>query len=229
MADPCKQIVPFSFGIVIALSEVKVAGLRVAKKEDVLSPILTSPVFCTLNLVVPDEEAESISPLFVWLTMSEAFPPIPPDIDSGAGVVALPMNTEESKSELRIRFPVPLGASVRLSSLIVPIVDADPAPRLNDVALTPRVADEVMVVRPEAVIVVSFAASVRVFDPESRVRAPVAVNVVEAPSNAMFVSSIDTLAELISNVEPLSTWNVVPVAIDRVPEVNASDVSERRN
>ena len=37
----------------------------VAKKEDVLSPITSSPVAVTLKRVVPDAEAASISPLFV--------------------------------------------------------------------------------------------------------------------------------------------------------------------
>ena len=57
-------MVPLSLGIVIDLSAVRVAGLRVAKNAEALSQITISPVFCTLNLVAPDAEAESISPLF---------------------------------------------------------------------------------------------------------------------------------------------------------------------
>ena len=37
---------------------------NVVKNEDPLSPKTTSPVLVTLNLVVPDEEAAIMSPLF---------------------------------------------------------------------------------------------------------------------------------------------------------------------
>src|SRR3989344_2257825 len=40
----------------------------------------------------------------------------------------------------KVRIPVPLGAMVRLSSLKVPMVAAEPLPRLRVVADTPRVA-----------------------------------------------------------------------------------------
>jgi len=65
---------------------VNVVGSSVCENIEALSDITSSPLFVTLNLVVPDEEAESMSPLFVWLTISVAFDPIPPDIESGAGV-----------------------------------------------------------------------------------------------------------------------------------------------
>ncbi len=59
--------------------------------------------------------------------------------------------------------------------------------------------------------------------------APVAVKVVLAPSSVISVSAIDTAVLLISKVDPESTAKVVPVAIDRVPEVKLSDVSLLRN
>jgi hypothetical protein len=62
--DPCTQIVPFSLGRVNVLSAVSRAGLSVVLNADALSPITTSPVLVTLNLVVPEEEAAIISPLF---------------------------------------------------------------------------------------------------------------------------------------------------------------------
>jgi len=58
-------MVPVSLGIVMVLLAVSVVGSSVAKKEELLSPIVSSPVFCTLNLVTPDEEADRRSPLFV--------------------------------------------------------------------------------------------------------------------------------------------------------------------
>ena len=69
-------------------------------------------------------------------------------------------------------------------------------------------------------IVVSLAASVRTFDPESRVNAPVVVNVVVAPSNEMFVSE--------TTKSPL-TSNVVPESVVRVPDVKLSLVSLLKN
>lgn len=45
--------------------EVRVVGSRVTKKEEALSPIESSPVLATLNLVVPEALAEIKSPEFV--------------------------------------------------------------------------------------------------------------------------------------------------------------------
>ena len=61
----------------------------------------STPVFETVNCVVPDADAVRMSPEFVWLIISAAFPPIPPDIDSGAGVVADPIKTLVSASDDR--------------------------------------------------------------------------------------------------------------------------------
>ena len=73
-------------------------------------------MFCTLNLVTPEAEAAKRSPELRLLTMREAFDPIPPDIERGAGVFAeLPIKTDESKSDERIRFPVPFATNERLS------------------------------------------------------------------------------------------------------------------
>ena len=141
------------------------------------------PVFCTLNCVVPDALAVKMSPLFVWLTIKAALFPIPPDIDSGAGVVALPINTLVSASAERLMFPVPLGVRVRSPFVVVPIVAADPPPRLSVVESIERVAaasivastPAVIVVRPAAESVVSEAAIVRESSPLSRVSPPVVV------------------------------------------------------
>jgi hypothetical protein len=101
--------------------------------------------------------------------MSEALEPIPPLIDRGAGVEAEPINTLLSKSEESIRFPLPLGVIVKESSLTVPMVAADPPPRLRVVALTPSVAALVMVVSPVAVRVVSLLSNTTVLLLELRV------------------------------------------------------------
>ena len=85
--EDCKHIVPASFGIFIILLEVSVVGSRVAKNEEVLSPTTSSPVFCTLNLVVPDALAERRSPLLVLFMIRAALFPIPPLIERGAGVL----------------------------------------------------------------------------------------------------------------------------------------------
>ena len=78
-------------------------------------------MFASLNLVTPDEEAANISPLFVWLTIKEAFPPIPPEIERGAGVLAdEPISTPELKSDERTILPDPLG--VRVILLLLPFV-----------------------------------------------------------------------------------------------------------
>ncbi len=65
LIDPWVHTVPSSFGRVRVLFWVSVVGSRVVKNEDVLSPIDSSPVLATLNLVVPEAEADRISPLFV--------------------------------------------------------------------------------------------------------------------------------------------------------------------
>ncbi len=62
--------------------------------------------------MIPELEAVNISPELVWFTMSEALLPIPPEIERGAGVVADPMNTAESKSDDRRRLPDPFGVIV---------------------------------------------------------------------------------------------------------------------
>jgi hypothetical protein len=102
-----------------------------------------------------------------------ALEPVPPDIESGAGVVALPMKTELSESELRITFPLPLGASVKLSSLTVPIVTLAPPPKLKAVAEIASVAAELILVKPVALSMVSEFAIVKTFDPESITMSPV--------------------------------------------------------
>ncbi len=84
-------------------------------------------------------------------------------------MAAVPMLTPVLKSEVRVNSPVPLGVIVRLSSDSVPIVAAEPAPRLKVVALTPRVAAEVSVVSPVAESVVSDESRVSVLEPELRV------------------------------------------------------------
>ena len=74
------------------------------------------PLFCSLNLVAPEAEALIRSPELMLLTIREAFDPIPPDIDKGAGVFDCdPIRTAVSKSDERIRFEVPFAVNVRLS------------------------------------------------------------------------------------------------------------------
>lgn len=117
------------------------------------------PVAPTVNCVTPEELAANISPEFVLFTISEAFDPIPPDIERGAGVEAEPTSTDVSESEASTMLPVPLGASVRLLFVVVPIVAGEPAPRLRVVDEIPSVVAEVIVARFAAVIVVALGRS----------------------------------------------------------------------
>ena len=117
----------------------------------------SSPVLATRNLVVPEALAAKISPLLSWLTINEALEPIPPETESGARVLAaLPTKTPVSESEVKTKLPVPFGVRVKLSSEIVPIVAAEPAPRLREVVEIPSVAAVVIEARFAAVIDVAF-------------------------------------------------------------------------
>lgn len=137
-----------------------------------------TPSFVILNFVTPLEEAARRSPLLVLLTIREALLPIPPDIERGDGVVALPTNTDESESDERIRFPVPFGVRVRLSSPTVVIAAAELPPNVRVVESIERVgeasivvsAPAVIVVRPVAERIVSDESIVRVLFPLSSVR-----------------------------------------------------------
>ena len=100
-----------------------------------------------------------------------------------------PANTMSVSASLTRRIsPVPLGDSDRLSSETVVIVAAAPPPSERDVesiasdAAASIVASDpaVIVVRPAAVRLVSDAAIVSVFEPESRVRPFVVVASVAA-------------------------------------------------
>ena len=86
--------------------------------------------------------------------------PIPPLIDSGAGVVAFPMNTAELKSDDRVVFPLPAAVNVKFPLPVVAKAADAVFPKLSVVAEIPRVAAEVMVARLLAVNVVVLSASV---------------------------------------------------------------------
>ena len=58
-------------------------------------PPRMSPAVVTWNLVVPDAEASMRSPELVLLIINAPLLPMPPEIESGAGVVALPTKTDE--------------------------------------------------------------------------------------------------------------------------------------
>ena len=151
----------------------------------------STPVFETVNWVVPDDEAVSMSPLFVWLTISVAFDPIPPDIESGAGVVAPPIKTDVSESADKIMSPVPFGVRVRFEFDPVVIEAGDVPPRERVVESIERdaaasiVASEeaLIVVRPLADRVVSELSIVKVLSPEFKVSVFVVDAIVPAPAN----------------------------------------------
>ena len=108
------------------------------------------PLFCTLNLVVPELDAAIRSPELMLLTIREALLPIPPDIERGAGVFEeAPIRTAVSKSDERIRFPVPFAVKERLSFETVDMVEAAPPPTLMVGLLSARVP----VVAPIAIVV----------------------------------------------------------------------------
>src|SRR2546429_604237 len=68
-----------------------------------------------VNLVAPEALAVKRFPELVWLTISAALPPMPPEIDRGARVlVDDPIKTPELASEVRTVLPEPLGVRVRL-------------------------------------------------------------------------------------------------------------------
>jgi hypothetical protein len=198
--------------------------VMVDKEEAVIvSPVIVkSPSLPRVKRVTPDAEAERISPEFNWFMIKEAFPPIPPVTERGAGVlVPVPIYTPVSESEVKTMFPVPLGVKDKLSFDSVPIVAADPAPRFKVVEDIPKVAEEVNVVKPEAVIVVSFAAIVNVLDeessvnpwelPEERVTAPAPVY--DCPE-AMDTPPVSVVIESAFNMSWMST--LPPALITRV-------------
>jgi hypothetical protein len=195
------------------LLAVRVVGSRVAKKEEVLSPTTTSPVFWILNLVVPEEEAVKISPALVLLTIREALEPIPPLMERGAGVEALPTKTLVSASLVKRRLPEPLGERDKLSSETVEIVAAEPAPKEREVAEIPREAAEVMVVKPVAERVVSEESKVKILLPLLRVKPLVEVAIVaaEPPPKERVVASILRFAAESMVVKEAALRVVVPV------------------
>lgn len=154
------------------------------------------------------------------MNIAAAFPPIPPETERGAGVLAdVPMYIPVSESDERIVFPVPCEVRVRLSSEIVDIVAADPPPRFKVVESIPRVAaasivastPALIVVSPDADRVVSEAAIVRVLFPESRVRVDTVEARVPAPANvresiSKIVPSTDTCP-----ASPVSLIVMLPV------------------
>lgn len=65
MIEFCIHTVPLSLGRVSVLLADRVVGSIVVENVELLSEMTSSPVLVTLNLVVPDADAERISPLFV--------------------------------------------------------------------------------------------------------------------------------------------------------------------
>lgn len=217
--------------------------VMVDKEEAVIvSPVIVkSPSLPRVKRVTPDAEAERISPEFNWFMIKEAFPPIPPVTERGAGVlVPVPIYTPVSESEVKTMFPVPLGVKDKLSFDSVPIVAADPAPRFKVVEDIPKVAEEVNVVKPEAVIVVSFAAIVNVLDeessvnpwelPEERVTAPAPVydcpEAMDTPPVSVVIESAFNMSWM-STLPPALITRVVPSDVmvspftARVPDTDA--------
>jgi len=116
------------------------------------------PLLLTVNLVVPEEEAVRRSPEFVWLTIREAFAPIPPETDRGAGVlVEEPMSTPLLKSEVRMVFPEPLGVTVRLLFAVVVMSGEAPPVRVKVRPLKAVVPVVPMVPNPVIVFPEEFA------------------------------------------------------------------------
>ena len=178
--------------------------------------------------------------------MKAAFAPIPPETESGAGVVAFPINTDESKSDERIVFPVPFANNVKLSSDRVEIVAAAPPPMLRVVESIANVAaasivartPAFIVVRPDAESVVSDAAIVRVLFPASSVRVlappdiidPTPVNVRESMSR--IVPSTDTLpasalSSIVIDPVPAATSNSEKLIAVAPPLIDVRDVPLR--
>jgi len=173
------------------------------------------------NLVVPELLAANRSPLFVLLTIKEAFDPIPPDIESGAGVEALPTNTDELKSCERIRFPVPLAVRVRLSSLTVEIVAAAPPPILRVVESILRVAAASIVVSPVAVSVVSDESNIIELFPELNVIALAPPEVISpAP-----IKSRESISRTVPSIVMFPRLALSSIVID--PEVALTSNSEK--
>jgi hypothetical protein len=96
--------------------------LEVIPVSPVIVPVATRlPLLATVNLVAPLALAVKILPELVWLIIAAALLPIPPETDSGAGVLAdEPILTPELKSDVRMVLPEPAGVNVR--SVFVPVV-----------------------------------------------------------------------------------------------------------
>jgi hypothetical protein len=150
-------------------------------------------LFWSLKRVAPDEDAAIKSPELILLTTSDAFDPIPPEIESGAGVfVDAPMFTPVSESEVSVVSPDPRDVRVSDPFDVVAIVESAPPPRLSVVESMDSVAAAsivvrfaaLTVVRPDAERVVSLAAIVSVLSPESRVSVEPVEERVPAPVKA---------------------------------------------
>lgn len=172
------------------------------------------------------------------------FPPIPPEIESGAGVFDEdPMLTPVSWSEVSVSSPVPLGVRVRESSLRVVIVAADPPPSVSVVESIEREgaasivvsAPALIVVRPEATRVVSDAAMVRVLSPESRVKVfapwetidPTPTNVSESMSRtdpSIEILPRSALSLMVIDPVPAATSNSVKSIAVAPPFIDVRDV-----
>ncbi len=164
---------------------------------------LTIPVFPTVNFVVPLALAAMMSPLFAWFTMRAPLFPIPPLIDSGAGVVALPTNTAELKSLERVVLPEP--AEVKLKLPFVPVVIVDEplfptvivppdAPIFRDVAALPKF--NVVAVLSNKVSEAWFVVIVA---------APLNAN---APDVVSVASELAVIVAVFPNVSPAAVFNV---------------------
>ena len=65
-------------------------------KPEIAPVAAISPLLATVNLVTPAADAVRMSPLLVWLIIAAALPPMPPETESGAGVLALdPIRTPD--------------------------------------------------------------------------------------------------------------------------------------
>src|SRR5579872_3225503 len=195
-----------------------------------------------VNFVLPAEDAVKISPELVWLMIAAALPPMPPETESGAGVLVLePIRTPDWNVEARTVLPEPLG--VILMSLLFPVVIVVP---VIEILLVPksRVATPVMLLFAAFSVPPNWKAliwRVSLFDwmvfvpPPLKVRPapfPVRVNPVvpprvPLPARERLPRVSRTLAfekKLILPVEPFPNWRVCLLLVPRTP-VAVSEVA----
>ena len=154
------------------------------------------------------------------MNIADAFEPIPPDTDRGAGVLVLdPMFIPVLKSLDRVVSPEPRDVMVRLPFVVVEIVASAPPPRFKRVESIDNVAAASIDVNPVAERIVSDAAIVNVLSPESRVRVDPVDPSVPAPTNVR-----ESISRTVPSTVTLPAFASSSIVIEPVPAATSNSV-----